>query len=107
MSKLTKEEIIKKYTEEKEYFPDDDSKIEFMEDVTDSMVEESSDKDEEIKKLKEENERLTSEVSDIKTKYKERFLTSENKSEEKIEENKSEEKIEEPEEKTVIDIKEI
>lgn len=102
MSKLTKEEIIKKYTEEKEYFPDDDSKIEFMEDVTDSMVEESSDKDDEIKKLKEENERLTSEVSDIKTKYKERFLTSENKSEEKIEE-----KIEEPEEKTVIDIKEI
>ena len=102
MSKLTKEEIIKKYTEEKEYFPDDDSKIEFMEDVTDSMVEESSNKDEEIKKLKEENERLTSEVSDIKTKYKERFLTSENKSEEKIEE-----KIEEPEEKTVIDIKEI
>ena len=97
MSKLTKEEIIKKYTEEKEYFPDDDSKIEFMEDVTDSMVEESSDKDE-IKKLKEENERLTSEVSDIKTKYKERFLTSE---------NKSEEKTEEPEEKTVIDIKEI
>ena len=102
MSKLTKEEIIKKYTEEKEYFPDDDSKIEFMEDVTDSMAEESSDKDEEIKKLKEENERLTSEVSDIKTKYKERFLTSENKSEEKIEE-----KTEEPEEKTVIDIKEI
>lgn len=101
MSKLTKEEIIKKYTEEKEYFPDDDSKIEFMEDVTDSMVEESSDKDDEIKKLKEENERLTSEVSDIKTKYKERFLTSENKSEEKIEEP------EEPEEKTVIDIKEI
>ena len=102
MSKLTKEEIIKKYTEEKEYFPDDDSKIEFMEDVADSMVEESSDKDEEIKKLKEENERLTSEVSDIKTKYKERFLTSENKYEEKIEEN-----TEEPEEKTVIDIKEI
>ena len=102
MSKLTKEEIIKKYTEEKEYFPDDDSKIEFMEDVADSMVEDSSDKDEEIKKLKEENDRLTSEVSDIKTKYKERFLTSENKSEEK-----SEEKNEEPEEKTVIDIKEI
>ena len=98
MSKLTKEEIIKKYTEEKEYFPDDDSKIEFMEDVTDSMVEDSSDKDEEIKKLKEENERLNSEVSDIKTKYKERFLTSE---------NKSEEKEEEPEEKTVIDVKEI
>lgn len=102
MSKLTKEEIIKKYTEEKEYFPDDDSKIEFMEDVTDSMVEDSSDKDEEIKKLKEENDRLTSEVSDIKTKYKERFLTSEDKSE-----NKSEEENEEPEEKTVIDIKEI
>ena len=102
MSKLTKEEIIKKYTEEKEYFPEDDSKIEFMEDVTDSMVEDSSDKDEEIKKLKEENERLNSEVSDIKTKYKERFLTSENKSEEKIEE-----KTEEPEEKTVIDVKEI
>ena len=101
MSKLTKEDIIKKYTEEKEYFPDDDSKIEFMEDITDSMVEESSDKDDEIKKLKEENERLTSEVSDIKTKYKERFLTSENKTEEKIEEK------EEPEEKTVIDIKEI
>lgn len=101
MSKLTKEEIIKKYTKEKEYFPDDDSKIEFMEDVTDSMVEDSSDKDDEIKKLKEENVRLTSEVSDIKTKYKERFLTSEDKSENKSEEN------EEPEEKTVIDIKEI
>ena len=75
MSKLTSDELIKKYTEEKKVFPDDDSAIEFMEDVSDSLVEKDDSKDEEIKRLQEENSALQEKVEEVKTKYKERFLT--------------------------------
>lgn len=99
MSKLTKEEFIKKYTEEKKVFSDDDSAIEFMEDVSDSMeTEDSSDKVDELEK---ENKRLAEELSDVKQKYKDRFLSSDKK------EAEDKEDKEEIEEKKVIDIKEI
>lgn len=95
--KLTKEEFIEKYSSK---FEDDDEKIAFLEDISDSIeVKESDDseKDAEIERLKTDNEML-------KKKYIDRFLNGE-EAEEKAEEFKEE--IDEPEEKEVIDIKEI
>lgn len=74
---------------------DDDVKISLMEDITDSI---SPDESEELSSLKEEISKKDSELEELKTKYKERFLKA---SEEK------EEKEEDLEEKEVIDIKEI
>ena len=95
--KLTKEELIEKYSSK---FENDDEKIAFLEDISDSIeVTESdtSEKDAEIERLKTDNEML-------KKKYIDRFLNGE-EAEEKAEEFKEE--IDEPEEKEVIDIKEI
>lgn len=100
MSKLTSDEFIKKYTEDKKVFPDDDSAIEFMEDISDSLVEKDNSKDEEIKKLQEENSALQEKVEEVTTKYKERFLSPGETQENKIER-------EEPVERNFIDIKEI
>lgn len=93
--KLTKEEFIEKYSSK---FEDDDEKIAFLEDISDSIeVTDDSEKDAEIERLKTDNEML-------KKKYIDRFLNGE-EAEEKAEEFKEE--IDEPEEKEVIDIKEI
>ena len=100
MSKLTSDEFIKKYTEEKKVFPDDDVAIEFMEDISDSLVEKDDSKDEEIKRLQEENSALQEKVEEVTTKYKERFLSPREIPEEKI-------VREEPVERNFIDIKEI
>ena len=100
MSKLTSDEFIKKYTEEKKVFSDDDSAIEFMEDISDSLVEKDDSKDEEIKRLQEENSALQEKVEEVTTKYKERFLSPREIPEEKI-------VREEPVERNFIDIKEI
>lgn len=100
MSKLTSDEFIKKYTEDKKVFSDDDSAIEFMEDISDSLAEKDNSKDEEIKKLQEENSALQEKVEEVTTKYKERFLSPGETQEIKIER-------EEPVERNFIDIKEI
>lgn len=100
MSKLTSDEFIKKYTEDKKVFSDDDSAIEFMEDISDSLAEKDNSKDEEIKKLQEENSALQEKVEEVTTKYKERFLSPREIPEEKI-------VREEPIERNFIDIKEI
>ena len=93
--KLTKDEIIEKYSSK---FENDDEKIAFLEDISDSIeVTDDSEKDAEIERLKTDNEML-------KKKYIDRFLNGE-EAEEKAEEFKEE--IDEPEEKEVIDIKEI
>ena len=93
--KLTKEEFIEKYSSK---FENDDEKIAFLEDISDSIeVTDVSEKDAEIERLKTDNEML-------KKKYIDRFLNGE-EAEEKAEEFKEE--IDEPEEKEVIDIKEI
>lgn len=94
--KLTKDEFIEKYSSK---FEDNDEKIAFLEDISDSIeVTESDDseKDAEIERLKSDNEML-------KKKYIDRFLGDVDEETEKIDE----EKIDEPEEKEVIDIKEI
>ena len=96
--KLTKEELIEKYSSK--FDDNEDEKIAFLEDISDSIeVTESDDseKDAEIERLKTDNEML-------KKKYIDRFLNGE-EVEEKAEEFKEE--IDEPEEKEVIDIKEI
>lgn len=100
MSKLSSDEIIKKYTEEKKVFSDDDSAIEFMEDISDSLVKDDS-KDEEIKQLQEANSRLQEKVDEVTSKYKERFLSGSEV------QKPAEEKQREPEIRNFIDIKEI
>ena len=95
MAKLSKEEFIAKIDEK---LPED-LKIEFMEDVSDSFENDSSDviaeKDAEI-------ERLKAEVDELKAKYKERFLKSD-----EIEEEKSDDEVDELKEEEIIDIEEI
>lgn len=92
--KLSKEELKKKIDEK---IGDEDLKIELLEDIEDSV--EIKDETEETYS-KEDYESLKAEVEELKKKYKERFLSSEEKEEEK-----------EPEEglenKEVIDVKEI
>ena len=95
--KLTKEELIEKYSSK--FDDNEDEKIAFLEDISDSIEvteTDDSEKDAEIERLKADNEML-------KKKYIDRFLGDVDEETEKIDE----EKIDEPEEKEVIDIKEI
>lgn len=94
MPKLSKEELSKRINDLE---IDDDLKISLMEDIADSITDES----EEIGKLQEDVTRLTNENADLRERYKSRFFeTSDYESpEEKV---KDEVKDEE-----VIDIKEI
>lgn len=95
--KLTKEEFIEKYSSK--FDDNEDEKIAFLEDISDSIEvteTDTSEKDAEIERLKADNEML-------KKKYIERFLGEVSEETKEIDE----EKIDEPEEKEVIDIKEI
>lgn len=103
MAKLTADEFIKKYTVDKKISEDDDVLIELMEDISDSVVENETES-EEITKLKADNEKLAADYADLKERYKNRFLSSEVVVNEKTEEK---EEDGEPEEKEVIDVKEI
>lgn len=88
--KLSKDELKQKIVEK---ITDEDTQIELLEDIEDSMdIVDNS----EVETLKAENEDLKTKYDDIKTKYKNRFLgTEKNESEEKIDEPKEEEKVEE------------
>lgn len=98
MARLTAEEFIKKYTEgEKKINDDDDRLIELMEDVSDSVGVEGD--SEELTKIKADYDKLSADYADLKDRYKNRFLDT------KVEEKEVE--IAEPEEKEIIDIKEI
>lgn len=101
MAKLTAEEFIKKWTVDKGLALDDDIIIEMSEDVADSMAV-STGESEEVAALKADNEKLAADYADLKERYKNRFLSSDEKFEEKEETSEDE-----PEEKEVIDIKEI
>lgn len=95
--KLTKEELIEKYSSK--FDDNEDEKITFLEDISDSIEvteTDTSEKDAEIERLKADNEML-------KKKYIDRFLGEVSEETKEIDE----EKIDEPEEKEVIDIKEI
>jgi len=90
--KLSKDELKQKIVEK---ITDEDTQIELLEDIEDSMdIVDNS----EVETLKAENEDLKTKYDDIKTKYKNRFLGTDNdepKKEEKIDEPKEEEKVEE------------
>lgn len=101
MAKLTAEEFIKKWTVDKGLSLDDDTIIEMSEDVADSMTVSEGDS-EEVAALKADNEKLAVDYADLKERYKNRFLSSDEKIEEKEETSEDE-----PEEKEIIDIKEI
>lgn len=97
MAKLTKEELSKRINDLE---LDDDLKISLMEDIADSIADES----EELAKLKEDIAKLTEDYNGLKEKYKSRFFESDNKEEVPSVE---EEVTEEEKEEEVIDIKEI
>lgn len=103
MSKLTVDEFNQKWSEKLK--DNEDLAIELMEDASDSF---KNDMEEDINKLREEKDaeitRISEELADLKTRYKERFLTPVSK--ELIEEIKEVEPVELQEEE-VIDIKEI
>lgn len=95
--KLTKEELIEKYSSK--FDDNEDEKIAFLEDISDSIEvteNDTSEKDAEIERLKTDNEIL-------KKKYIDRFLGEVSEETKEIDEDK----VDEPEEKEVIDIKEI
>lgn len=89
MAKLTLEELKKKYNDK--ITDNDDLLIELMEDLTDSI-----DVSKDIEDLKATIEVKEKEISDLKEKYKQRFLNA-------VEEVKEEN--EDLEEKEIIDIK--
>lgn len=91
MSKLSKEELIKKVSEKVE---DSDLQVELMEDISDSFeVDSDSVSAEEFKEMSDKYEKLRED-------YKSRFL-------EVKEEPKKEESQEELEEKNYVDVKDI
>lgn len=75
MSKFSKEELTGRINELE---LDDDIKISLMEDISDSFVD-----DDKIKELENRLEEKQVEVDELKNKYKERFLTSDNKTDKK------------------------
>ena len=98
MTKLSSKEFIKKYTAgDKKITENEDLLLEMMEDADDSI---KADNQAEIDTLKSEIESLKADNADLKERYKNRFLTADEKPERPP-------VIEEPEERKVIDIKEI
>lgn len=101
--KLSAQDFIKKYVEEKKIFGEnDDAAIEMMEDITDSINVDAA-VAEENETLKQENEKLKADLDDLRERYKMRFMQGDAVAEEKVE-DKDGELVEE---KDVIDIKEI
>ena len=96
--KRTKEELV---TRVNDLEVDDEIKISLMEDISDSMgVNENLVDEVIVEDLKRENEELKWKYEDLKVRYKERFLSDNDETDEKdevIEENKEE----------VIDVTEI
>ena len=92
--KLSKDELKKKIDEK---ISDEDLKIELLEDVEDSLEDVA---DEVEKVLKEDYDKIVSELTDLKEKYKSRFLSKD----EIVEEKEDEDGLEDKEE---IDVKEI
>ena len=97
--KLTKEELIEKYSSK---FKDQDEKIAFLEDISDSIEVKDEGESEEIKNRDAEIERLKVDNELLKQKYIDRFLGEVDEKTEEIDKE-----VDEPEEKEVIDIKEI
>lgn len=93
--KMSKDELKQKISDS--ITDNDDLVIELLEDIEDSMTE-TVDNSKEVNDLMDQNEYLQAKYDELKTKYKERFLT---KSDD-IDNNDSDESEDE-----VIDVKEI
>ena len=109
MSKLTSQEFIKKWIEEKELPFDDEVKIEMREDIADS-INAGEDNSEEVAKLREDYAKMYADYgdlqvkyNDLKERYKARFLSEESEEEKTSDELENEE----PKEVNVIDIEEL
>lgn len=100
MSKLSKDELIKKYSEK--FGDDNDKKAEFLEDISDSFSDNSDETKAELEKAKAEAEQYKTESELYKQKYIDRFMTADDKTQQP----KSTPAID-LQEKNVIDIKEI
>lgn len=96
MSKLSKEDLIKKVSEK---VSDENIQIELMEDISDSFEVDSD------SISQEEFEKLTNDYNDLKEKYKSRFLEAKEVKEEK--DDKEKEDKEELEEEKYVDVKDI
>lgn len=101
MAVISKEELIKKVNESS---LSDDEKISFMEDITDSWSEDVNEEyraryEAEKKQMEANIASLEAEAEELKARYKERFLSGEEKKDviEDVTENKDE----------IIDVKEI
>ena len=97
MSKLSKEEFLKKYSERIE---DSDLQLELMEDIADSFEVDSD------SVSSEEFQELTQKYNDLKEKYKSRFLDVKEDNSKK-DEKEDEKEDEELEEKEYVDVKDI
>jgi predicted nucleic acid-binding Zn-ribbon protein len=102
MSKLSKEELIAKVNN---IVTDVDSAIELIEDISDSMDEKTVD-EAEVEALKSKNEELNWQLTDLKERYKNRFLGIPENPEETSGSGENE-NVPELETKEVVDIKEI
>ena len=100
MAKLSKEELKAKINE---FDISDDLKIELFEDIEDSMVDPDTT---ELDNAKAELEKAMSDLEDMKTKYKERFLSKE-EVEEIAKDEEVSDSVEEEEKEEVIDVKDI
>ena len=100
MAKLSKEELKAKINE---FDISDDLKISLFEDIEDSMVDPDTT---ELDNAKAELEKVMSDLEDMKTKYKERFLSKE-EVEEIAKDEEVSDSVEEEEKEEVIDVKDI
>lgn len=100
MSKLSKDELIKKYSEK--FSDDNDKKAEFLEDISDSFSDNSDETKAELEKAKAEAEQYKTESELYKQKYIDRFMTADDKAPQP-----KPAPVEDLQEKNVIDIKEI
>lgn len=100
MAKLSKEELKAKINE---FDISDDLKIALFEDIDDSMVDPDTT---ELDNAKAELEKALSDLEDMKTKYKERFLSKE-EVEEIAKDEEVSDSIEDEEKEEVIDVKDI
>ena len=100
MAKLSKEELKAKINE---FDISDDLKIELFEDIEDSMVDPDTT---ELDNAKAELEKALADLEDIKTKYKERFLSKE-EVEEIAKDEEVSDSVEDEEKEEVIDVKDI
>lgn len=99
MSKLSKDELIKKYGDKFE--DDNDKKAEFLEDISDSFSNNSDEVEAELEKAKAEAEKYKTESELYKQKYIDRFMTADDKA------PQPKPAVEDLQEKNIIDIKEI